>query len=249
MQWRTSAKDCLYVNWALPAEAAPAPPAPLRYERHPTDEGDVVFLSALFFRFEDLRPVGLPLPAVSFPQLSLRLYVLDRQGVPSVLFVRLLMPWWAVPGSRWMGRQPARAAHLDFGRPSAEPDRDGWFWRVRAPEELRVLGRPGGGMSGHGPALGGWSRTVGYFRDRSRSYAPDEKRLRELSADEASTEPVPFDVRVDAADLLRRTFPAVPAEVWQAPHSSWLCPEIPVVLQLGDLRRAPLVPSLSAPGS
>ena len=44
---RTTVRDCLYLNWAFPAEALPPPPAPLRYQRHVWQGREHVFASAL----------------------------------------------------------------------------------------------------------------------------------------------------------------------------------------------------------
>lgn len=249
MQWKASAHDCLYVNWAVPRETLPTPPRPLRYEIHEVDDVELVFVTALLFHVRRLQPAAWGWPEISFPQLNFRAYALDRQGVPSVLFLQLLMPWWVVPASRLLGRQPARAAHLHFARPSRRPDAGSWRWRALAPEELEIVGSLGSLGRGDGPTLGGWETTVAYFRSRSRVYSADENRLRELEADETSTEPVPVRVEVEQAGLLRRFLPAVEADRWARPHSAWICPEIPVILELGHLRRRTMVPTLTAPTS
>ena len=57
---RTTVRDCLYLNWALPAEALPPPPEPLRYQRHSWQGRDWVFASALLFHQDSLHLVALP---------------------------------------------------------------------------------------------------------------------------------------------------------------------------------------------
>src|SRR6202035_544612 len=107
MLLRTTVRDCLFLNWALPAAALPAPVAPLRYQLHSWQGEDYVFASALLFYQEGLHLPALPLLWVSFPQLNVRLYVLDGEGVPAVLFRRMLMPAWLAPGVRLVTGQPA----------------------------------------------------------------------------------------------------------------------------------------------
>src|SRR4029079_18388565 len=111
MMLQSVVRDCLYLNWALPAAALPEPPAPLRYQLHASPGGEeVVFATALLFHPEGLHLDGLPLPRLSYPQCNLRLNVLDGDGMPSVLFRCMLMPSWMTPGARLLTHQPVAAA-------------------------------------------------------------------------------------------------------------------------------------------
>ena len=96
---QTTVRDCLYLNWALPAESLPEPPAPLRYQLHLWQGRYWVFASALLFHQDALHLTALPRLRFGYPQLNVRLYMLDEDGVPSVLFRRMLMPAWVVPGT------------------------------------------------------------------------------------------------------------------------------------------------------
>ena len=104
-------RDCLYLNWALPAAALPPAPAPLRYQLHPFQGEDHVFASAVLFHQEGLHLQGLPRLRLSYPQCNVRLYVLDGDSVPAVLFRSMLMPLWVVPGVRLVSQQLPRRMH------------------------------------------------------------------------------------------------------------------------------------------
>src|SRR4029079_191795 len=73
MMLRTLVRDCLFLNWALPASALPEPASPLRYQLHSWQGEDWVFASAVLFHQEGLHFEGLPLPRLSYPQFNLRL--------------------------------------------------------------------------------------------------------------------------------------------------------------------------------
>ena len=236
MQLRTQALDCLYLNWALPRASVPELPAPLSYEVHEWQGAEYVFASVLLFRLADLRLDGLPFPRLSHPQMSCRVYVLDGEGVPSVLFRRVLVPIWAVPLSRLLGRQPASAASFSYPRPSKSSHSDGWSWSVGGRRRLEVSGRLAAPSIGPGPRLGSWQQALDYFRQRPRGYVVWDRRLRPINTSRIVAEAWPLQVEVGAADLLRDCFADVEPEVWSAPHSAWLCPEIPLRLELAELR-------------
>ncbi|MEM9557320.1 MAG: DUF2071 domain-containing protein [Acidobacteriota bacterium] len=245
MQLRTEARDCLYLNWAVPRAALPSPPAPLRYELHRWRDVDVVFLSALLFRLTGLRPTSLPFPALSYPQMSLRLYVLDEESVSSVLFRRVMVPPWVVPISRFLGRQPARAGLFSFPRPSAEPDVGSWHWSLRggalSPQvSLAVDAELASPRHGDGPTLGDWRRTVDYFRRRPRGYVTFEGRLRAIKRSHPTVDVWPLDAQVSRHGLLEHLFPQVDPECWTRPHSAWLCPEIPFEFEVGQVDLLPM---------
>lgn len=237
---RTRARDCLYLNWAIPASSAPELPAPLRYEIHHCDDTDWIFVSALLFRFSGLHPRNLPLLRLSYPQMNLRLYVLDGDDVPSVLFLRIMVPFWVAPVSRFVGRQPASSGRFDYPSPSREPLNEAWHWQLSSKGSLDVIARPGVPAFGAGPDLGSWRRTVDYFRRRPKGYVQHDGQLREITRSHPQVEVVPLKVEVNSADLISATFDSQQEEHWQRPHSAWLCPEVPFVFELGKPMKLPL---------
>lgn len=252
MKLRSHVRDALYLNWALPAAALPPPPPPLRYQRAGTDDDERVFASALLFRHRGVHLPHLPLFRFSYPQLNLRLYAVDGDGVPCVLFLDMLMPWWVGPAVRWVAKQPASAARFSYPRPSRDPDADGWRWRVEQGGRLEVTARPGAPRTGEGPALGSWDETVRFFRDRPRGYLVAGRRLRRIETEHPKVEIWPLTVEVEEDSLLERALPLPAgdsddggdgdgdgaADPWPPLHSAWLCPDIPFVF---DLRIVPHV--------
>lgn len=244
MQLETHALDCLYVNWALPLAAAPELPGPLRYEVHEAAGEPCVFASALLFRLSGLRLTQLPWLRVSYPQMNLRLYVLDAAGVPSVLFLRMLVPFWVAPTSILLARQPAHPAYLRFPSPIGSPVGP-WHWQVdglwsRLRLEVRATAEENAVRSDAGPRLGSWEKTVAYFRQRQRGYAVWKNRLRSVQTSYPPVDVWPVSVRVDEESLLAKSFSETTGEHWKRPHSSWLCPEIPFAFELGKPKPIPL---------
>jgi hypothetical protein len=244
MQLRTIARDCLYLNWALPAEALPPPPAPLRYELHLWRGRDWVFASAVLFHHEGVRVAGIPGLRLSYPQFNLRLYVLDGASVPSVLFRRMLMPAWVVPGVRLVSHQPASHAHLAFPHPSRRRGEGRWRWSVERGRALEVEAWPDSPGVGEGPRLGSWDATVHYIRDRNHGYAQGRRGLRRIQARPAAEPPIvwPLKARILADGLLPQLLPLAGDGGWPPLHSAWLCPEIPFVFELD------VVPKVALPG-
>jgi hypothetical protein len=267
MKLQTVVRDCLFLNWALPVSALPDPPSPLRYQRHDWHGADHVFVSARLFHLDAVRWSTLPLPRVGYPQLSLGLCVLDGEGVPSVLFLRALMPAWVAPGARLLSYQPAASAWLDFPRPTRGDGGDSWCWRARCGGTFTVQAGLHSPHFGDGPRLGSWDETVQYVQDRPRGYAAHGGVLHRVDASHApagSVWPLAAEVRGDA-DLLPHLLPlALPAPAaaphpadlepprsgrspsgnghrqlnpWPEPHSAWLCPEMPLVAALHPIPR------------
>src|SRR6476660_1589253 len=183
MMLKSLVRDCLYLNWALPAAALPPPPSPLRYQRHPFQGEDHVFASAVLFHQVGLHLRSLPRLRLSYPQCNLRLYVLDGDGVPAVLFRSMLMPLWVVPGVRLVSEQPAAAARFRLPRPSAEPGDGEWQWWVEKGAELKVRAWQDSPVLGYGPKVGAWEQTVAYFTERPRGYAAQNGELHRVSAE------------------------------------------------------------------
>ena len=206
MKLQMTVRDCLYLNWALPAEALPEPPAPLRYQVHTWQGQDWVFASALLFHQDAVHLAALPLLRVGYPQFNLRFYVLDKEGIPSVLFRRMLMPAWVAPGVRLVSHQPALAARLDFPRPSADAGDGPWSWRVerggtlRGPGLARHVGGVHRGRRADGPAPGLLGRHGAATSSCGRGGMP---RLRRTPAPDRRA-PTTRDGRLAAARRSRR---------------------------------------------
>lgn len=242
MYLRTQARDCLYLNWAIPVEMAPDLPVGLRYELHTWKDRDWVFVSALLFRSSGLHPSFAPFLRISYPQMSLRLYVLDGEDVPSVLFVRTLVPFWVAPVSHFLGRQPANAGWFSYPSPSSDPGEGSWIWSLHGERSLEVAARLSSPCIGPGPHLGNWDRTVEHIRRRLRGYVSWQGRLRSITRSHPTVEVWPLEAQVEVPELLAETFPEVDEEHWIAPHSAWLCPEIPISFELGKPMLPPLRP-------
>jgi hypothetical protein len=246
---RTTVRDCLYLNWAFPAEALPSPPPPLRYQLHSMQGRDYVFASALLFHQDSLHLTALPSLKFGYPQLNIRLYVLDDEGVPSVLFRRMLMPGWVAPGVRLVTHQPAARARLRFPRPSQSVDGGPWVWRAERKGSLQVTAWPGSPLVGEGPRLGSWEESVRYFQDRPRGYASVSGELQKISADHPRVAIWPMRAEVEGDGLLPRLLDLPAGTRWPGLHSVWLCPEIPFVFELGLVLRVPVPPALPQPAA
>ena len=247
---RTTVRDCLYLNWALPAEALPPPPAPLRYQLHSHQGRDFVFASALLFHQDALHLTALPSLKFGYPQLTIRLYVLDDEGVPSLLFRRMLMPGWVAPGVRLVTHQPAVRARLRFPHPSREMDGGPWVWSAERKGRMQVRAWQGTPAVGEGPRLGSWEDSVRYFQERQRGYASTSGGLQRISA--ANHPPVPiWPMRAEVAGdgLLPRLLDLRRGTGLPGLHSVWLCPEIPIVFELGLVLRVPVPPAMPQPAA
>lgn len=246
---RTRLRDCLYLNWALPARVLGTPPDPLRYERHLWRGEDHVFASAVLVRLERLHFPGLRRLRLSYPQLNLRLYVLDGEDVPSVLFRRMFVPLWVLPAARLIARHPASPAWLAYPRTGHAATAAGERrWRVRGAGGLEVSVRPGGPELGEGPNLGRWEETVAYFQQRPRGYAVAGGRLRQVRLDQAESQACPVRVEELEGGLLERLLDDGELEAWPRLHSAWLSPEIAAELELLPRREAPVARQVPAPG-
>ena len=241
MKLRTLVRDGLYLNWALPAAAVPPPPPPLVYELHSEGGRDWVFASALLFRQQGLHLPALPLLRLSYPQANLRLYILDGERMPAVLFRSMLVPAWVSPAARLLGRQPVAAARFRYPRPSQDPEAEEWRWEVRRGAALAVTARRAAPAIGAGPRLGSWEATVRYFRDRRRGYAEVGARLRRIETEHPQAPVWPLAAELTDTSLLARCLPLAAgggdgAGGWPPLHSAWLCPEIPFVFELATVR-------------
>lgn len=264
MKLRMTVRDCLYLNWALPAETMPELPAPLRYQFHSWQGSDWVFASALLFHQDAVRLAAFPLIRVGYPQFNLRLYVLDGEGKPSVFFRKMLMPGWVAPGVRWVSQQPAAAARLDFPRPTLSGGDGPWQWRV--------VCNGSGGMGGmstmevrawrdasalpasfEGPRIGSWEDTVRYFQERLRGYAEGPNgELRRIEVRRSQVGVWPLRVEIAGHEqILPRLMHLAPSaasvlhEGWPPLHSAWLAPEVPFVFEMARVPRVAVAPGSS----
>jgi len=245
---KTIGRDCLFLNWALPAGALPPLASPLRYDSL-TWEGDrYVFLSAALFRQQILDLPGIRFPSVSYPQLSLRLCTLDGQGLPSFYLCNLLLPAWVLPSVRLVARQQAKAATFAYPPQGAQPAERSLLWRVKRQRQLEVVVSQGMTEPGPGPALGSWEQRVTYFQRRNRWYFGGADGLRLLEVKSRDVQAVPVAARVEDAGLLSSCMPGELEGGWPDLHSAWLSPEIPFVFELGWAGDRALPRHLPAPG-
>lgn len=242
---RSVVRDCLFLNWALPVEALPEPPCPLRYQVHSWQGRDYVFASALLFFNEEFRLPLLPLIRLSYPQFNFRFCTLDGDGVPSVLFHTILVPLWVVPGARLVAKQPAARARFRYPRPSRRPPARPWRWTVISQEALEVSAQEESPGVGPGPRFPSWEETVEYMRQRPRGYAQGPWGLRKIETSHPAVDIWPLRAQVEKADLLLRTLPGLPS--WPELHSAWLCPEIPFVFELARAPRPVLAKGVPRP--
>jgi len=249
MHLRTVVRDCLYVNWALPEARLPELPEALRYELHSIGSRRFGFVSAILFRQTSLRLRDLPWPRVAHPQLNVRFYVVDGEGVPSVLFAAMLVPGWVVPLAQAAGQAGLRQGRFDYPRPSRDPEAESWVWRARAADgRLRLRACPGTPSVGFGPDLGSWQRTCDYFRRRDRGYQLVSGHLVRTETCHGVTTLWPAQVEAREDTLLRRLVPTSGEQPWPEVHSSWLCPEMPLDFELCGADRGALPRRVPAPG-
>ena len=244
MRLRSLVQDALFLNWALPVAALPEPPDALRYQTVEEDGEELAFASAVLFRHRGVRLAHLPLLRLTYPQLNLRLYALDADGVPSVLFLDSLMPWWVGPVVRLVGDGPASVARFEYPRPSLDAGAETWRWQVRQGGTLEVTARLGAPATANA-ALGNWKESVRFFRERPRGYRFAHGRLRRVETEHPQVEVWPLVAEVGEHSLLESILPlAAHGGGWPPLHSAWLCPEVPFVFDLGIVPQVDLEASL-----
>ncbi len=195
-------------------------------------------MTATFFRQGGLRFRFLPFPRFSYPQLSIRFYVLDGDGVPSVWYYRLLTPPWTVPLSRLAGIHTTRAALLQF--PSENTDcRGEGHWCARRTRCLDLVGSLGQHRIGD-PNLGSFEGTTSYFLRRNRGYSGENGAVRRLDISAPTAGLNPWTVEVHKDDLLTGWFPSQNGNPWPKVHSAWCCSDRPLIMSLvkDGLKRA-----------
>jgi hypothetical protein len=239
----TELRDALWVNWALPARALPAPPPPLVLERLGRGDDEVGFVSLVCFRQRRLRLAVLPIVPLSFPQCNLRLLVRDAERVAAVYLLRELVPAWVVPMARLVGGQPASAAVFDI---ACEPGGE-QRWRLSAGRPLALSAGPGA-PSPSAPLAGSWPDTVAYFRDRPRAYLGSGRKMRRAETEHPRADAVPMRVEVLDESWLAARMPQVPAGLWLRPHSAFLIPSVKLSVALEPSVRAAVERPVPIPG-
>lgn len=249
MELRTLVRNCLYLNWALPVRWLPEPPRPLHYDRQPWQGEDHAFVSLLLFRQQGLHLTSLPLPRLSYPQCNFRFNTRGGDAAPSVLFTSLLVPYWVVPGARWIGRQPAAAARFDYPAPTRDGGGNRWRWVVRqGAHRFVVRAHPDDPVPPTRPSLGGWEETVRYFRVRPVGYSLLAGRLQRIQTSHPGVAVCPVRAEVEEDDLLHHLLPPPEGERWPPIHSAFLCPEVPFTFELARAAPPPLPRQAPAPG-
>ena len=248
MIFETIGRDCLFLNWALPAAALPELDAPLRYDLHSWRGEEHVFLSVVLFRQQILDIPRVRLPKVSYPQASLRLCTLDGGGMPSFFLSSVMLPAWVIPSVRLVARQPARKATFAFPQPGAGAGESERRWSVKSRSRLTVAARPAGASAGSGPRLGSWEQTVTYFQRRNSWYFRAADGLRRIEVKRREAQVVPVAAEVEESELLADCLGLGAGARWPDLHSSWLSPAIPFVFQVGGARERTVPRRLPAPG-
>ncbi len=87
--------------------------------------------------------------------------------------------------------------------------------------------------------------TVAFLRQRNRGYFVSGGDLRVLRTEQPTVEVVPVRAQLLEDELLVHAFPGIN---WPPPHCAFLCPEIPLLLELGTSRAGPLAREAPAPG-
>jgi len=241
----TELVDALYVNWAVPCAQLPEPPDLLTLDTAILDGESRGFVTLVLFRQSGLRVASWPAVRLGFPQCNLRLPARDADRVASIWLLRQLVPAWVVPLGRLVARQPVSPARLR--RSGAAAGGDAVRWTVGSASDLVLTARPGHTI-GAGTSLGDWQRQVAFFRERPRGYFRRGDELCRIEAAFDAADGLPQRVEIESADWLSAQLPAVPAEVWRRPHSSFLVESTRLALARSSVSRLPVSEPLPAPG-
>ena len=236
----SEARDCLYLNWAIPGERMPEPSAPLRYD---VRDG-LVLASTVLFRLHRTGTLGLLAPG--HPQLDLHVCALDEEGGPCFLMQCVLIPSWALPGARRLvALQPAHTASFDY--PALEARGGERIWRVKRRARLEVAAHESGPSAPRAPDLGSWEQTVTFFQNRSHGYFPSAEGLRRVEVSRRQVQVVPMAVEIVDQGLVERCLSLRSGPGAPELHSAWFCPEVPFAFER-HVAPAVLPKRLPAPG-
>jgi uncharacterized protein YqjF (DUF2071 family) len=238
LNFRSTVRDCLYVNWAVAADALPRLPGGLRYETRNGPTGEIAFVSTVCFRQHNLRLAGLPLPSFGYPQWNLRAYVRDAEDAPSVYFFRMIVPAWVVPGARLVGGQPVLPGQLAYPRHYDPSSEAGSTWRVDVPRSFRVL------VAADEPrpveaCFVSWELMVQFFRERTRGYVRTLTGLNRIGAQPADTPTLALRIR----ELENSLGSSILGTELGEPLSAFLAPSTEFVLALAKLPDLSLAPN------
>ncbi len=246
MNLRTVVRDCLLLHWDLPEAALPPLDLPLRYEaRCLAGERQVAAFALLFFH-EGFRIAALPVLRFSYPQFSLAVTVTDAQGVPSLLFRRILVPPWVMPAARFVARQPVTTARLEYDRPSEELEAETWRWLVEKEGSLEVSARLGSPL---GPKECSLEDLVQFFRQRRRGYYQTGKGFRYLETKIPEAPSWPLIPEATETSLLSHCLPLAAGQQWPQPQSAVLFPELPLISELLLAPQIALAPGMPQPAA
>ena len=168
MQLRTLGRDCLILNWVVPIAGLPPAPAGLEYAVASSAGADRVLASLALFRQRILQLPGVSIPKVSFPQLTVRVCVLDAEGVASFFVPALKVPAWVLPTMKLVAPRSARMATFDVPPSGSMPGDEPLRWRVRGRGALEVAVCAGARWDPVEPDLGGFEGVVRYVQRRRR---------------------------------------------------------------------------------
>lgn len=247
MNLETGVRDCLCLNWALPVESLGAPPAPLRWDLETLEGRDWVLASALLYRVERVRVESMALPRLAHPQFALRLCAVDGDQIACHLVQCVMTTPWALPGVRWLGRQPASLASFNYPAAGETPGPEGLRWEVRRKVALALRAAASAPVRGCGPDLGGFDPTVAYFHRRRRSYFPTADGLRRVEIEPRASTAVPVTVELESRELLAACL-KLPDADWPALHSAWFWPEVAFLFAWEVAPDSPLPRQVPAPG-
>ena len=73
--------------------------------------------------------------------------------------------------------------------------------------------------------------------------APQAGRLHRITVAPTRVSVWPVSAEVDGDGLLPRLLDVRPGTIWPGLHSAWLCPEIPIVFELGLVLKVPVAPA------
>jgi uncharacterized protein len=209
-RWR----DLLFLHWPMPPAALrPRVPADLELDLH----GGQAWVTAIPFRIEDSRPVGVPRAlSLGFLETNLRTYVLGPDGEPGIFFWSLeASSLLAVAGARLAYGLPYFPARMRMRRMEGGFDYETRRWGRGARLAARWIVGTARGSASPG--------TRDHFLiERYALYAP---RRGGLHRARVRHRPYPLqEVRVDALSETLLTAAGLPA-----PHGAPICHASPGV--------------------
>ncbi len=228
MKLQSTVHDCLYVNWMLDPGSVPRLPEGLAYDCREVGGRERCFASLLLFHQRGLHWTPIPWLPLSHPQANLRLYVVDPEGAPAVVFLAIWVPVWMSGVVRTMTGVPATGARLEFPRGPVCPDLSG-TWKIECERRVVVTSQPGASA---GSRLGTWPQTVDFFRRREIGYVDTGRGWRKVNAVQPDAEATPVSVTVEESGLTDQLLgEALSGADLQ---SAFLCEKLPFTFELSS---------------